>query len=80
MSTLPLLQLNAPLVLRHAATLQCLSAEGGASTTDFGVEREVAAWTATGAGHRDALRAAAHGKLESELVKAVTDANVWRFA
>jgi hypothetical protein len=75
-----LAQLGAPVLLRHCHTLQCLSAEPHGSVTAFGNEREVAACTQTGAGHRFALTAAAHGKPEHAVVKGAMDMNVWRFA
>ena len=73
-------QVGAPVLMRHVATQQCLCAETQACATDFGTEREVSAWTVTGAGHRDALLAASQSKPEHDVVKPVTDANVWRFA
>jgi hypothetical protein len=66
-------------LLRHCNTQQCLSAEAHEVVTDWGREREVAAATHTGAGHRFALTAVAHGKPEHAAVKHAADANVWRF-
>jgi hypothetical protein len=74
-------QLGAPVMLRHCHTQQCLSAEPHGMSTDWGGEREVAAATQTGVGHRFALAAAQAGKTEGAVAsKPVTDANVWRFA
>ena len=73
---------HAPVLLRHAATHNCLACEVFAVMSDFGaVEREVSChnYHLTGAGHRDSLQAVSHGAPEAGVVKPLGAQNMWRF-
>jgi hypothetical protein len=73
---------HAPVLLRHAATHNCLACEVFVVMSDFGAaEREVSChnYHLTGAGHRDSLQAVSHGAPEAGVVKPLGAQNIWRF-
>jgi len=72
--------LGAPLLIKHAATQQCLAAETFSVLTDWGNEREVSAHNYQTAGHKDSLLHVNAGAPEAAVGKGMAEAfNVWRF-
>ena len=70
---------GAPVLLQHAATKSCLSAEPHSFTSDFGREKEVAAHNHTGQKHLFVLDADKRGKPQGMATKAPTDQNIFFF-